>query len=126
MTPPALAWKKVIGGVLAAEILLVAAAFLWVAIYSHLIAPGQAVSAYQQHAQVASPWVSVVVGVPLFYGLGRWLRLRRAAAWLFGLYVAFDLVLLASVPTAGPTPWVLVAVSWATKLASLLAGARER
>jgi len=55
MTPSIEAWKKAIGGVVAAEVLLVAAAFLWVALYSHLIAPGQEVSAYRQYAQVASP-----------------------------------------------------------------------
>lgn len=126
MTPSTLAWKKVLGGVLAAEVLLVAAAFLWVAIYSHLIAPGQDVSAYRQYAQVASPWVSVIVGVPLFYMLGRWLKSRRAAALLFGLYLALDVALLASLPTPGPIPWAMVVASWATKLASLLAGARER
>ena len=126
MTLSTVAWKKALGGVLAAEVLLVAAAFLWVAIYSHLIAPGQEVSVYRQYAQAASPWVSVIVGVPLFYLLGRWLKSRRAAALLFGLYLAFDVALLASFPTSGPIPWAMVAASWATKLASLLAGARER
>ncbi len=126
MTPSTVAWKKALGGVLAAEVLLVAAAFLWVAIYSHLIAPDQEVSAYRQYAQVASPWVSVIVGVPLFYFLGRWLKSHRTAALLFGLYLAFDVALLASSPTPGPIPWAMVAASWATKLASLLAGARER
>lgn len=126
MTPSTVAWKKALGGVLAAEVLLIAAAFAWVAIYSHLIAPGQDVSAYRQYAQVASPWVSLIVGVPLFYLLGRWLRSRRTAAWLFGLYLAFELVLLTSVPTAGTIPWAMVAASWATKLASLMTGARER
>ncbi|MBL8316169.1 MAG: hypothetical protein JNK55_20730 [Rubrivivax sp.] len=126
MTPSIEAWKKAIGGVVAAEVLLVAAAFLWVALYSHLIAPGQEVSAYRQYAQVASPWVSVIVGVPLFYLLGRWLKSRRAAALLFGLYLAFDVVLLAGFPTPGPIPWAMVAASWVTKLASLLAGARDR
>lgn len=126
MTPSTLAWKKALGGVLAAEVLLIAAAVLWVAIYSHLIAPGQEVSAYRQYAQVASPWVSLIFGVPLFYLLGRWLRSRRAAALLFGLYLAVDLALLASWPTPGPIPWAMVAASWVTKLASLLAGARER
>lgn len=126
MITSALAWKKALGGVLAAELLLVAAAFLWVAIYSHLIAPGQEVNAYRQYAQIASPWVSLIVGVPLFYILGRWLKSRRASALLFGLYLAFDVALLASFPTSGPIPWAMVGASWATKLASLLAGARER
>lgn len=126
MTPSTVAWKKALGGVLAAEVLLVAAAFVWVAIYSHLIAPGQEVGAYRQYAQVASPWVSVILGVPLFYFLGRWLSSRRAAALLFGLYVAVDLALLAGFATPGPIPWAMVTVSWATKLASLLTGARER
>lgn len=126
MSPTPIAWKKVLGGVLAAEVLLIASAFLWVAIYSHLIAPGLGMSAYHRHAQAASPWVSVIVGVPLFYFLGRWLKSRRDAAVLFGLYLAFDIALLAGFPNPGPIPWAMVGASWATKLASLQAGARER
>lgn len=120
------AWRKVIGGVLGAEVVLIAAAFLWVAIYSHLIAPGQEMSAYRQHAQVSSPWVSVIVGVPVFYLLGRWLKSRRAAALMFGLYLALDLVLLLAMPAQGPLPLAFMAASYVTKLAALLAGARER
>lgn len=119
-------WKRALGGVLVAEVALFGAAFLWVAVYSHLIAPGQDPAAYRQYAQVASPWVSVVAGVPLFYALGRWLRSRAAAVWLYALYLAFDAALLAGLPTPGPVPWALVAASWATKLGAVLAGARER
>ncbi len=119
-------WKKAIGGTLAAEVVLVAAAFLWVAIYSHIIAPGLEMNAYHQHAQASGPWVSVLVGMPLFYALGRWLRARRAAVLLFALYLVLDLALLAAIPAPGPVPWALVAASHATKLAALLAGARER
>lgn len=126
MIPAKVAWKKVVGGVLAAEVVLIAAAFLWVAVYSHLIAPGQELSVYRQHAQLSGPWVSVVVGVPVFYLLGRWLRSRRAAASLFGLYLALDLALLAAIPAPGSLPLAFMAASYATKLASLLAGARER
>jgi hypothetical protein len=128
MGPSNIAWKKVFGGIAAAEVVLVAAAFLWVAVYSHLIAPGQEMNAYRQYAQVASPWVSVIVGVPVFFLLGRWLKSRRAAMLLFGLFLALDMVLIAVIPapTPGPLPLALFAASYATKLAALLAGARER
>lgn len=119
-------WRKVIGGVLVAEVVLIAAAFLWVAVYSHLIAPGQEMSAYHQHAQASGPWVSVIVGVPVFYLLGHWLRSRRSATLLFGLYLALDVALLAAIPAEGSLPVAFIAVSYITKLASLLAGTRER
>lgn len=119
-------WKRVLGGVLVAEVVLVAAAFLWVALYSHLIAPGQDVSAYRQYAQQASPWVSVIVGMPLFCLLGRWLGSRRSAAALFGAFVALDVALVLAVPSQGPLPLAMMAASHVTKLAALLAGARAR
>ena len=128
MTSSDVAWKKVLGGVLAAEVVLVMAAVLWVAIYSHVIAPGLALNVYRQHAQWSGPWVSVIVGIPVFYLLGHWLRSRRAAMMLFGLYLVLDMLLIVVIPAPaqGPLPLALLAASYSTKLVFLLAGARRR
>ena len=47
----------------AAMALNIACAFLWVAIYAHLIAPGQGEAAYEAYAQRAVPWSAVIAGI---------------------------------------------------------------
>ena len=71
-----LRWPWALAGFVLIELTLIGAAFGWVAIYSHLLAPGRSLASYQAHAQVASPIVSVIAGVPVFWGAGR-ILLRR-------------------------------------------------
>jgi hypothetical protein len=89
-------WKWAIGAALAAECLLVIAAVAWVAIYSHLLHPNQSLSVYQQYAQQASPWVSLVCGVPVFYGLCRFLGTRmtppRAMVTALAVFAVYCLI----------------------------------
>lgn len=93
-------WGAALGGMLVAMVAQIAAAFAWVALYSYLIHPGETPAFYQRYAEVASPWVSVVAGGPIFYLICRWIGSRaRASAWptamaLFGLYVLLDLTLV--------------------------------
>lgn len=92
-------WGMALGGVLVAEVVLVAAAFAWVAIYSYLIHPGESSAFYQRYAMRASPWVSLVMGVPVFFLICRWIGSRSPSrAWptamgLFGIYLLVDLPL---------------------------------
>jgi hypothetical protein len=93
---------------LLAEVVQVAAAFAWVAIYSYLVHPGEAPAYYQRYAEVASPWVSLLAGVPIFYLICRWIGSRAPArAWptamaLFGFFVVLELALVfsAGVPSS--------------------------
>ena len=62
------------------EIVMIAAAFAWVAIYSHVLRPGQSLATYQAYAREASPIVSLVVGIPAFFAAGIWLRKRLGPA----------------------------------------------
>lgn len=55
-------WAAAVLGALAAEAAQVAAAFAWVAFYSHVIDPGQPLERYQDHAVTSGPWVSIVAG----------------------------------------------------------------
>lgn len=110
-------WGRALGGAALAEVMLIAAAFGWVAIYSYLINPGQPLSVYEQHATESGPWVSIVVGIPLFYAAARWIgRNRPTALVLCALVLMVDAVVLAvlagslSVAQAG-----LIAVSYVTK-----------
>src|SRR5215213_10368208 len=65
-------WGWVALTVVGLEIALVVSAFAWVLIYSYLINPGHDLPYYQQHAEFASPIVSVAVGIPYFFFACRW------------------------------------------------------
>jgi len=92
-------WGAAFGGALAAVVVLVVAAFAWVAIYSYLLHPGESPAFYEQYAVRASPWVSLVLGFPVFYLVCRWIGSRSPArSWptamgLFGIYLLVDLPL---------------------------------
>jgi len=121
-------WPRVLAAIVIAQVTLIASAVGWVAIYSHLIEPGQPIAAYQRHAQASGPWVSLILGVPVFFALGRWLaRHRPDAAWANAIalgvgYVVIDLtVLLAVAP--GAIPWRVVAANYFVKFLATWLGA---
>ena len=92
-------WAAALGGTLLALVVLVAAAFAWVAIYSYLVHPGESPAFYQRYAVRASPWVSLVMGFPVFYLVCRWIGSRSPSrAWptamgIFAIYLLIDLPL---------------------------------
>lgn len=116
-----------VAAALVAEVVLIGAAFGWVAFYSHVVSPGQSLQAYQAHAQVASPWVSIVVGVPLFHALARRVLRDAPTTWAaFGLYLVLDLALLAAALAAGGRlPVALALASYASKAAACAWGLRR-
>lgn len=116
-------WRVAMIGAVIAEVALIASSFGWVAIYSYLINPGQPLATYQQHAIASGPWVSIVMGMPIFYAAGRWIAKTIPTAWaLCGIVIAFDASVLAISGTAG-LPIAFLAASYITKLlASRLGG----
>jgi hypothetical protein len=128
-------WGAALGGMLVAEAAQIAAAFAWVFLYSYFVHPGETPDFYQRYAQVASPWVSLLAGTPIFYLVCRWIGSRAPAqAWktamaLFGLMVAVDLaVVLAVVLSAGmlsPRDVGFVAASFLLKLLACHLGGRS-
>jgi hypothetical protein len=125
-------WRLALAGVLGAELTLVSAAFAWVALYSHLIRPGEPIEFYRHYALGASPWVSLLVGIPVFYLVCRWIRARipanalATATGLFGLYLLLEapFVLLNDNPLM---PYWLPPAGWAAKgLASYLGAMPSR
>jgi hypothetical protein len=116
---------------LLAMVAQIAAAFTWVAFYSYVIHPGETPAFYERYAMEASPWVSVVAGMPIFYLICRWIGSQvPARAWptamaLFGLYVLLDLALVASWGAPSPRLAGILATSYLLKfLACHLAGRR--
>ncbi len=111
-------WVRAILGAIGAEVLLIAAAFGWVAIYSYLINPNQPLAIYEQHAVDSGPWVSILAGIPIFYTAARWIaRSRPTALALCVIVLAFDATVLALVGI-GTLPIWIVALSYLTKLAA--------
>jgi hypothetical protein len=100
----------------------VAVSFLWVAIYSMLIAPGQGEAAYQAYAMRAAPWSSVIAGAPILFG-GGWLLARwHGGGWRTGIcagigYVAIDVAIILAAGALAAMAGI-IALSSATKLAA--------
>ncbi len=121
-------WPRILAAIVIAQVTLIAGAVGWVAIYSYLIAPGQPIAAYQAHAQVSGPWVSLILGVPVFFVLGRWLARHRptaarASAIALGAgYVIIDLAILLAA-AQGAIPWGMVAANYIVKLGAAWFGA---
>ena len=123
-------WGAAIGGMLLVEVLMIALAFGWVAVYSHLIEPGLPVSVYQDYAMKASPWVAFVTGVPLFYLICRWIGAGKAEKALPTAMATFVFYLLLDVPFAllAPGPQLLIgflAINWAAKGAACYLGGKH-
>ncbi|MBX9600387.1 MAG: hypothetical protein K2X35_05265 [Bryobacteraceae bacterium] len=120
-------WGRAFAGALAAEIAQIAAAFVWVAIYSYLINPGQPLAAYEAHAQASGPWVSVLAGAPIFYAASRWIaKSLPTALALFAIFFVIDGALLVSMTESWTgAPVVLIGLSYLTKLGACALGGRH-
>jgi hypothetical protein len=109
-----------------AMVVNVACSFLWVLIYSMLIAPGQDEAAYQAYAMRAAPWCSVIAGVPILFGAS-WLLARwHGGGWRTGIcaalaYVALDVAIIFAAGALAAMAGI-VALSCATKLAAAALG----
>ena len=128
-------WGAVLGGVLLAEVALIASSIIWVAIYSHGINPGQPMAVYHEHAQQSGVWVSLAVGMPAFFLICRWLGRRNppsampTAMALFAVYLMLEASILSAVYMHDPgthfPPMPLLALNFATKLLACWLGARS-
>jgi hypothetical protein len=121
---------KSIAVAIGAMVLNVAMSFVWVFLYSVLIAPGQSEAAYQAYAMRAAPWCSVVAGIPILFGAGWVLARWHGGGWRTGIcagiaYVALDLAAIASAGMLTSFALIL-ALSYSTKLAAAALGGRAR
>ena len=90
-----MSWRSIVAAAALAEALLIAAAMLYMVIYG-VLNPGHPEAFYQQHARVASPWVSLAAGIPIFFALGRWLTKREkgSAVSLWAAWAVIDTIIL--------------------------------
>lgn len=109
---------------------MIALAFGWVAVYSHLLSPGHELAHYEAYAQRSSPIVAIVAGVPVFFAAGalcgrrggaRGAKLALRAAILYAL---LDVVLVALFTQDPAFHWTVCAIGGATKLLSVVGGGR--
>jgi hypothetical protein len=117
-------WGRAFGGALIAEIGQIAAAFGWVAIYSHVIDPGQPMATYEAHAQASGPWVSIIAGAPIFYAASRWIaRSLPTALALFAVFFVIEGALMVGmIEDWTRAPLVLIGLSYLTKLCACALG----
>ena len=122
-----IAWGRAGAGAVIAEIAQIAAAFVWVAIYSYFINPGQPMATYQAHAGVSGPWVSIIAGAPIFYAASRWIaKSLPTALALFAIFFAIDGALLVGMTERWTGALLGVSgLSFLTKLGACALGGRH-
>ena len=122
-----IAWGRAFAGALIAEIAQIAAAFVWVAIYSYLINPGQPFATYEAHAQASGPWVSILAGAPIFYAASRWIaKSLPTALALFVIFALIDGALMVGMTESWTGALLVVAgLSYLTKLGACALGGRH-
>lgn len=114
----------VVGLALLVMVLNVVASVLYMVLYSYVIAPGHEATYYEAHVEVAAPWSSLVVGIPLMFFTARWAAPRvgqRGAVMIAVVYIAIDLAILIASGALGRLA-LLVSASFATKLAAAWVG----
>ncbi len=112
--------------------LLIAALVALVFLYSTLLAPGREHAEYTDFAERSGPWLSILVGGPLFYLFGRLLSRRIApSARRIGLVVwaLYSLTDAALVLASGAVLTPLFVAQWlasqAVKLLGMQLGTRR-
>lgn len=88
---------RVVAAFLTAEVLLIGSAIAWVAIWSHFLHADTTQEQAEAYAQIASPWVSLVMGMPVFAGLGaalmRWGDWREVLG-MVAVWMVVDIAIL--------------------------------
>lgn len=123
---------QLVGAALLVMVANVLASVAYMVVYGYVIDPGHEPQYYDEHIQVAAPYCSIVAGMPLMFAAGWWVTgwwqrtLGLRPAWIvWAAYATIDLLVLLA---AGLTLKVfgLFAVSFVTKLAAALGGAKVR
>jgi hypothetical protein len=119
---------KIIGAALLVLAINVLASILYMVVYSYVINPGHPSQFYQEYAQVAAPYSSIIAGFPIMYFVCRWLSRRwkpdtalkdALSVWL--VYTLIDVIVLLAAGTTSRV-WLLATISHLTKLAAAYLG----
>jgi hypothetical protein len=125
------AWVFAVVGYILVEVILVAAAFGWVALYSYAVHPGEAATYYQSYAQNASPIVALVVGIPLFFLSGRLFRgmvpdrAQATIVTMVAISVVVTLAVLIMMREDRVYQWALASINWSAQLCAGWLGSKR-
>lgn len=123
-------WGWVVATAVVLEIAMVIAAIAWIVIYSYVIHPGEDQAYYENYAKSASPVVSVVLGIPLWFFTCRWVtrkagtRAVQMAFWTWFVLFIIDVPLMILFGEPRLSDWVIVAIAHSTKLLAAYLGGR--
>ncbi len=119
---------KIIGAALLVLVINVLASILYIVVYSYLINPGHPPQFYQDYAQVAAPYSSIIAGFPIMFLVCRWLSKRwkphtalKAALSVWLVYMLIDVTVLVAAGATGRV-WLFATISQLTKLAAAYLG----
>jgi cytochrome bd-type quinol oxidase subunit 2 len=118
------AWRYAFVGYIVVEVILIAAAFAWVALYSYGVHPGESASYYQAYAENASPIVALVAGIPVFFLTGRLFRrmipdqAQATILTLVAISVIVTLVALIMMSERRVYQWALALMCWSAHLSA--------
>lgn len=122
-------WGWVVVTAVGLEIAMVISAVVWIVIYSYLIHPGEDQTYYENYAKLASPVVSVVLGIPFWFFACRWVtrkagtRAVQMALWAWFILFIIDVPLIC-LGEPRLFDWMIVAIAHSTKLLAAYLGGR--
>lgn len=130
MTIGRLAW--IIGAAILVLVVNVGISFVYVGFYAYLINRGHDEKYYQDYAQTAAPYSSIIAGMPLMFLMGWWVSgwwgadfAITAAILVWLVYAVIDVVIVGGTAISSKVPpkmFVLTAVSLITKLPAAYLG----
>ena len=112
-------------GVLVVNVLI---SVLWVAVYSLLINPGKDPAYYQEYAQTAAPYSSIIAGIPLMFLAGRWIGSKfpanKSVKAALAVWLVYFLIDFAVIAASGALAQIaaLFTISFLTKLGAAYLG----
>ncbi len=123
-------WSTIVLAFVISLALMLAAAYLWVFIYSVVINNSGDQAFYEAYAKIASPVVAVAVSFPVFYWVGRYLRRFGSRALFAALAVVainllMDAAVLTSLTENLPDNLTISALSALGKISGAMTGARD-
>jgi len=123
-------WLKIVGWAMLIHVILIALSILEVAVYAMLINPGQEEIYYEAHAEISAPYISIFFGIPLFNFVARLLAKNKPGKELaigLGLpnaYIVMDIIMLLAAEVNLAEHYVVLAVSFTSKILASYVGAR--
>lgn len=121
-----MAW--IIGAAIVVLVVNVAVSFLYVGFYSYAINPNQPKQYYQEYAQVAAPYSSILAGAPLMFLMCWWVASwwendfgLKAALLVWFAYTVIDVLILAAVGMKEGLPTRMIVITIVSVIAKLIA-----